>query len=258
VSERRKSFSLRLEAISCASSQTTDCPRTCPDCSHGAVQHARTEGELEINATCVGRCARSASAELSPLNVTVALGSGEAAVATGEVDHPMRRVAAQAVRAAREGLTAPGSGLLGGEGHGASSFEGGVRPALRQVSKARATHATEGSRTKAIKPTSPGMRHRVVVQRDNLHKGRPFKPLTQRIPRSAGRDRFGDTSLLSVSSPHWLLLVSQKGAPSGHLCIALSRMSPCNLLCNSLASIFNRVLQTARAKLSTHYVHTLS
>lgn len=170
----------------------------------------------------------------------------------------MRRVAAQAVRAAREGLTAPGSGLLGREGHGASSFEGGVRPALRQVSKARATHATEGSRTKAIKPTSPGMRHRVVVQRDNLHKGRPFKPLTQRIPRSAGRDRFGDTSLPSLSSLHSLLLSSQEGTPSGHLCIALSRMSPCNLLCNSLASLFSRALQAALAKLSTHHIHTLS
>ena len=137
----------------------------------------------------------------------------------------MRRVAAQAVRAAREGLTAPGLGLLGRKGHGASSSEGGVRLALRQVSKARAAHATEGSRTKAIKPTSPGMRHRVVVQRDNLHKGRPFKPLTQRIPRSAGRDRFGDTSLPSVSSPPSLLLISQEGAPSGHLCIALSDVS---------------------------------
>lgn len=49
---------------------------------------------------------------------------------------------------------------------------------------------TEGSRVKRIKPTSPGMRHRVVVHRDNLHRGKPYKPLTQRIPRSAGRDKY--------------------------------------------------------------------
>jgi len=71
------------------------------------VQHARTEGELEINATCVGRCARSASAELSPLNVTVALGPGETAVAPGEVD--IWRISSNA-----EGSGAGGEGGKGG------------------------------------------------------------------------------------------------------------------------------------------------
>lgn len=55
----------------------------------------------------MGRCAPSAPAELPPPNVTVALGSGETAVASGEVD--IGRISSNA-----EGSGAGGEGGKGG------------------------------------------------------------------------------------------------------------------------------------------------
>lgn len=44
---------------------------------------------------------------------------------------------------------------------------------------------------KTYKPTSSGQRHRVVVDRSHLWKGRPFKALTKCVPSTGGRNVYG-------------------------------------------------------------------
>lgn len=44
---------------------------------------------------------------------------------------------------------------------------------------------------KAFKPTTPGQRGLVLVTRENLHKGKPEKTLTEGKKRSSGRDNYG-------------------------------------------------------------------
>lgn len=44
---------------------------------------------------------------------------------------------------------------------------------------------------KKFKPTSPGVRGKVMVSRRNLHKGRPYKALTRSLRKSSGRNNSG-------------------------------------------------------------------
>lgn len=44
-----------------------------------------------------------------------------------------------------------------------------------------------------FKPTSAGVRHRVILFRDHLHKGKPFAPLTDgRVNSTGGRNNQGE------------------------------------------------------------------
>jgi len=44
---------------------------------------------------------------------------------------------------------------------------------------------------KTFKPTSPGLRHVVIVDRSELHKGKPVKALTEGLKKSGGRNNYG-------------------------------------------------------------------
>src|SRR6187399_882703 len=44
---------------------------------------------------------------------------------------------------------------------------------------------------KTFKPTSPGQRHVVIVNRDGLWKGKPVKALTEGLTKSGGRGSDG-------------------------------------------------------------------
>lgn len=44
---------------------------------------------------------------------------------------------------------------------------------------------------KNYKPTSPGLRQLVIVDRSELYKGAPEKSLTIGLTKSGGRDNFG-------------------------------------------------------------------
>src|SRR4029450_2832312 len=44
---------------------------------------------------------------------------------------------------------------------------------------------------KTFKPTSPGQRHVVIVNRDGLWKGKPVKALTEGLTKSGGRGSEG-------------------------------------------------------------------
>ena len=44
---------------------------------------------------------------------------------------------------------------------------------------------------KNFKPTSPGLRQLVIVDRSELYKGAPEKSLTIGLTKSGGRDNFG-------------------------------------------------------------------
>ena len=44
---------------------------------------------------------------------------------------------------------------------------------------------------KTFKPTSAGLRHVVIVDRSELHKGKPVKELTEGLKKSGGRNNYG-------------------------------------------------------------------
>ena len=44
---------------------------------------------------------------------------------------------------------------------------------------------------KTYKPTSPGLRQLVIVDRSELYKGAPEKSLTIGLTKTGGRDNFG-------------------------------------------------------------------
>src|ERR671922_1139725 len=44
---------------------------------------------------------------------------------------------------------------------------------------------------KTFKPPSAGLRHVVIVDRSDLHKGKPVKELTEGLKKSGGRNNYG-------------------------------------------------------------------
>jgi len=52
------------------------------------------------------------------------------------------------------------------------------------------------------KPTSPGRRHRLIVNKKGLWKGRPHQKLTFRIKSHAGRNHTGQITVRGRSAPH--------------------------------------------------------
>ena len=44
---------------------------------------------------------------------------------------------------------------------------------------------------KQYKPNTPGQRGLVLVGRESLHKGKPFKKLTKGLTKNGGRNNFG-------------------------------------------------------------------
>ena len=52
------------------------------------------------------------------------------------------------------------------------------------------------------KPTSPGRRHRLIVNKKGLWKGRPHQKLTFRIKSHAGRNNTGQITIRGRSAPH--------------------------------------------------------
>lgn len=55
---------------------------------------------------------------------------------------------------------------------------------------------------KVWKPTSPGQRHRVTVDRYNLWNGKPFKPLTEGLSKSGGRSNTGRITVWHQGGGH--------------------------------------------------------
>ena len=52
------------------------------------------------------------------------------------------------------------------------------------------------------KPTSPGRRHRLIVNKKGLWKGRPHQKLTFRIKSHAGRNNTGQITIRGREAPH--------------------------------------------------------
>lgn len=55
---------------------------------------------------------------------------------------------------------------------------------------------------KVWKPTSPGQRHRVTVDRYNLWNGKPFKPLTEGLSKAGGRNNTGRITVWHQGGGH--------------------------------------------------------
>ena len=49
---------------------------------------------------------------------------------------------------------------------------------------------------KTFKPTSAGLRHVVIVDRSELHKGKPVKELTEGLKKSGGRNNYGRLTVI--------------------------------------------------------------
>lgn len=55
---------------------------------------------------------------------------------------------------------------------------------------------------KTFKPTSPGLRQLVIVDRSELYKGAPEKSLTVGLKKTGGRDNFGHVTSRKISGGH--------------------------------------------------------
>ena len=55
---------------------------------------------------------------------------------------------------------------------------------------------------KKFKPVTPGMRQLVIVDRAELHKGKPEKSLTVGLTKSGGRDNFGHVTSRRIGGGH--------------------------------------------------------
>lgn len=60
-----------------------------------------------------------------------------------------------------------------------------------QTLLSRAASSARSDGLKAYKPTTPGLRGRVITARKDLWKGGPFKPLTEGLRKSGGRNNYG-------------------------------------------------------------------
>ena len=69
-------------------------------------------------------------------------------------------------------------------------------------------------------PTSPGRRHRLIVSKKGLWKGRPLQKLTMRIKSHAGRNNTGQITVRGRQAPHHrrlYRLVDEQGAYAGQV-----------------------------------------
>jgi large subunit ribosomal protein L2 len=55
---------------------------------------------------------------------------------------------------------------------------------------------------KTFKPTSAGLRHVVIVDRADLHKGKPVKELTEGLKKSGGRNNYGRLTAFRKGGGH--------------------------------------------------------
>src|SRR5499426_4587349 len=55
---------------------------------------------------------------------------------------------------------------------------------------------------KTFKPTSAGIRHVVIVDRSELHKGKPVKELTEGLKKSGGRNNYGRLTAFRKGGGH--------------------------------------------------------
>ena len=55
---------------------------------------------------------------------------------------------------------------------------------------------------KTFKPTSAGLRHVVIVDRSELHKGKPVKELTEGLKKSGGRNNYGRLTAFRKGGGH--------------------------------------------------------
>src|SRR5512139_3385617 len=55
---------------------------------------------------------------------------------------------------------------------------------------------------KTFKPTSAGLRHVVIVDRSELHKGKPVKELTEGLKKSGGRNNYGRITAFRTGGGH--------------------------------------------------------
>ena len=57
---------------------------------------------------------------------------------------------------------------------------------------------------KTYKPTSPGLRQLIIVDRSELYKGAPEKTLTKGLTKTGGRDNFGHVTSRRIGGGHKL------------------------------------------------------
>ena len=55
---------------------------------------------------------------------------------------------------------------------------------------------------KTYKPTSPGLRQLIIVDRSELYKGAPEKTLTKGLTKTGGRDNFGHVTSRKIGGGH--------------------------------------------------------
>jgi len=55
---------------------------------------------------------------------------------------------------------------------------------------------------KSYKPTTPGQRQLVIVDRSELHKGKPVKALTEGLTKSGGRNNYGRITARRIGGGH--------------------------------------------------------
>ncbi len=55
---------------------------------------------------------------------------------------------------------------------------------------------------KSFKPTTPGQRQLVIVDRSELHKGKPVKALTEGLTKSGGRNNYGRVTARRMGGGH--------------------------------------------------------
>src|SRR5919109_4268912 len=55
---------------------------------------------------------------------------------------------------------------------------------------------------KTFKPTSAGIRHVIIVDRADLHKGKPVKELTEGLKKSGGRNNYGRLTAFRKGGGH--------------------------------------------------------
>ena len=55
---------------------------------------------------------------------------------------------------------------------------------------------------KQFKPTSAGLRHVIIVDRSDLHKGKPVKELTEGLKKSGGRNNYGRLTAFRKGGGH--------------------------------------------------------
>ena len=74
-------------------------------------------------------------------------------------------------------------------------------PKSKRFELSVAPGTTPHAALKSYKPTSPGRRHRVIIDKSHLWPGRPMKSLTARIKSHAGRNHYGRITIRGRSAP---------------------------------------------------------